>query len=137
MTTPIFPEIDATDGHFKGVATDTLYQRAATAVKTTGTQTVAGVKTFSSPPVVPTPVGSTDAANKAYVDGVPAAQGTVKRVHAESNGAGGWRWPLAGRPAGKAGDVDFHADGTGLARPNPDGSVTGGGGMVEGDGFYF
>jgi hypothetical protein len=33
-----------------------------------GAQTVAGVKTFSSSPIVPTPSGSTDAANKAYVD---------------------------------------------------------------------
>lgn len=38
-------------------------------VSTTGNQTIAGVKTFSSPPVVPTPVGNTNAANKAYVDG--------------------------------------------------------------------
>ena len=32
-------------------------------------QTVAGVKTFSSSPVVPTPTTSTQAANKSYVDG--------------------------------------------------------------------
>jgi hypothetical protein len=37
-------------------------------VNTAGNQTVAGVKTFSNPPVVPTPIGSNDAANKAYVD---------------------------------------------------------------------
>lgn len=36
-------------------------------------QTVAGVKTFSSSPIVPTPTGNTDAANKAYVDGVAVA----------------------------------------------------------------
>lgn len=39
------------------------------AVITTTNQTVGGIKTFSSPPVVPTPSGSTDAANKSYVDG--------------------------------------------------------------------
>lgn len=39
-----------------------------THVALTGAQTVAGVKTFSSSPIVPTPSGSTDAANKAYVD---------------------------------------------------------------------
>lgn len=44
-------------------------------VKLTGTQTVAGVKTFSSSPVVPTPSSGTDAANKTYVDGV-ASSGT-------------------------------------------------------------
>jgi len=32
------------------------------------TETVAGIKTFSSSPAVPTPVNPTDAANKAYVD---------------------------------------------------------------------
>ena len=37
-------------------------------VNTTENQTVVGVKTFSTSPVVPTPVGSNDAANKAYVD---------------------------------------------------------------------
>lgn len=39
---------------------DTLY------VGLTGPQTVAGVKTFSSPPIVPDPVGATDAANKQW-----------------------------------------------------------------------
>jgi hypothetical protein len=34
----------------------------------TGAQSVAGVKTFTSSPVVPTPSGATDAANKSYVD---------------------------------------------------------------------
>lgn len=37
-------------------------------VALTGGQSVAGVKTFSSSPVVPTPSGATDAANKGYVD---------------------------------------------------------------------
>ena len=40
----------------------------ATAVKLTGNQTVAGVKTFSSSPIVPTPTTNTQAANKEYVD---------------------------------------------------------------------
>lgn len=35
-----------------------------------GTPSVSGVWTFSSSPIVPTPTGSTDAANKAYVDSV-------------------------------------------------------------------
>lgn len=38
------------------------------AVKLSGAQSVAGVKTFSSSPVVPTPSSATDAANKTYVD---------------------------------------------------------------------
>lgn len=42
-------------------------------VHNTGAETVAGVKTFSSSPVVPTPTTSTQAANKSYVDGVAGA----------------------------------------------------------------
>jgi hypothetical protein len=37
-------------------------------VKKTGNQTIAGVKTFSSSPVVPAPTNSTDATNKTYID---------------------------------------------------------------------
>ena len=37
-------------------------------VYTTGNQTIAGVKTFSSSPIVPTPTTNTQVANKAYVD---------------------------------------------------------------------
>jgi hypothetical protein len=39
-------------------------------VATTGNQTVAGIKTFSSSPIVPTPGSGTQAANKSYVDSV-------------------------------------------------------------------
>ncbi len=39
-----------------------------TTVKLTGNETIAGVKTFSSSPVVPTPTTNTQAANKEYVD---------------------------------------------------------------------
>lgn len=39
-----------------------------TAVHLTGAETVAGVKTFSSSPIVPTPSSGTDAANKTYAD---------------------------------------------------------------------
>lgn len=42
------------------------------AVATTGNETVAGVKTFSSSPIVPTPTTDTQAANKSYVDGLMA-----------------------------------------------------------------
>jgi len=52
-----------TDGTLKSTA-DTA------AVHITGNETVAGVKTFSSSPIVPTPSTSTQAANKSYVDGV-------------------------------------------------------------------
>jgi hypothetical protein len=44
----------------------------ASGVVTTAAQTFAGVKTFSSSPIVPTPTNATDAANKAYVDSAAA-----------------------------------------------------------------
>jgi hypothetical protein len=66
-----------------------------------------------------------------------AALGTPRYVLAEAAPGGGWRWPIAGRPAWPAGLVIFRALGTGLARPAMDGSVNGGGGMVENDEFYF
>ena len=37
-------------------------------VHLSGTETVTGTKTFSSPPNVPTPVGAGDVTNKSYVD---------------------------------------------------------------------
>jgi hypothetical protein len=37
-------------------------------VHNTGTETVAGIKTFSSSPIVPTPTTPTQAANKSYID---------------------------------------------------------------------
>lgn len=42
----------------------------AATVHTTGNETISGVKTFNSSPVVPTPTTSTQAANKGYVDGI-------------------------------------------------------------------
>lgn len=56
-------------------AVKTLAEGADTnAVKISGDQTIAGTKTFSSPPVVPTPTSSSHAANKNYVDTVMAAK---------------------------------------------------------------
>jgi hypothetical protein len=43
------------------------------AVHKTGDETLAGTKTFSSPPTVPTPVAAGDAAHKGYVDGQVSA----------------------------------------------------------------
>jgi hypothetical protein len=61
------------DGALAGVTSIGLHvEFATTSVQLTGAQTVAGVKTFSSSPIVPTPSGSTDAANKAYVDSTVA-----------------------------------------------------------------
>ncbi len=59
----------------------------ATVVHRAGTETITGVKTFSTPPSLPAPVGSTDGTNKGYVDAavqsvgagayVPLAGGTM------------------------------------------------------------
>lgn len=50
-----------------GAATD------ASVIHNSGDETMAGVKTFSSSPIVPTPTTNTQAANKSYVDGVASA----------------------------------------------------------------
>lgn len=65
----------ATDPHGDRAYTDSAVSGLATdsaVVHLTGAETVAGVKTFSSSPVVPTPSAATDAANKDYVDGAAA-----------------------------------------------------------------
>ena len=40
----------------------------ASVVHLTGTETISGTKQFAAPPALPTPVGTSDAANKGYVD---------------------------------------------------------------------
>jgi hypothetical protein len=47
----------------------TLSNVDTTAVHLSGSETIAGIKTFSTSPVVPTPTNGTDAATKSYVDG--------------------------------------------------------------------
>ena len=59
------------------------------AVGLTGAETIAGVKTFSSPPVVPTPSAGTDAANKAYVDTAVAGAASALSFSALSLSATG------------------------------------------------
>ena len=51
---------------FDGTANITVSD--STAVKLTENQTIDGVKTFTSSPIVPTPTTNTQAANKVYVD---------------------------------------------------------------------
>jgi hypothetical protein len=58
-------------------------------VHNSGNETIAGVKTFTSNPVVPTPVGTTDAANKSYVDSATGAITQLTWVNVKSIGAVG------------------------------------------------
>jgi hypothetical protein len=71
------------DGSLKTTGSLAAKANESAVVHNTGAETVAGVKTFSSSPVVPTPTGGTDAANKTYVDtvgsaGTPDADATTK-----------------------------------------------------------
>ena len=65
-----------------------------TTVKLTGNQTVAGVKTFSSSPVIPTPTAGNQAANKAYVDaaGVSASDILNATAGASAGAVGTYAW---------------------------------------------
>ncbi len=60
-------------------------------------ETIAGVKTFSSAPIVPTPTVSTETANKGYVDGV-ASSGSTPDADATTKG----KLQLAGDLSGTA-----------------------------------
>ena len=64
-----------TDGSLKLRTDAALTSKAndSAVVHLTGAETVAGVKTFSSSPIVPTPTNGTDAANKTYVDSVASS----------------------------------------------------------------
>lgn len=84
----------------------------------TADETIAGIKTFSSSPIVPTPTTATQVANKSYVDGVaiagaPDASTTVKGIFEEATtaetdagtAAGGTSARLAVNPAGLAASI--------------------------------
>lgn len=60
--TPVAQAVNATTATTAASVTNGVY--------TVDAQTIAGVKTFSNSPVVPTPTNATDAANKTYVDTV-------------------------------------------------------------------
>lgn len=77
LTDPIYsPTNPTSEAAIRAQIDDSIqevYDQSAKATDTvnlTGNQTVAGIKTFSLSPIVPTPTTSTQVANKAYVDGV-------------------------------------------------------------------
>lgn len=49
-------------------------------VKISGNQSIAGVKTFSASPIVPTPTTNTQATNKSYVDSVTASKANQTEI---------------------------------------------------------
>lgn len=61
------------DGTLKASGTLSTKADDSSVVHNTGNETVAGTKTFSSSPVVPTPTLGSQAANKTYVDGAVTA----------------------------------------------------------------
>jgi hypothetical protein len=64
----------ASDGTLKASAvTDAGAASDATVVHNTGAETIAGTKTFSTSPVIPTPTLASQAANKTYVDSVASS----------------------------------------------------------------
>lgn len=62
-----------TDGTLKTSGTIASKANDTSVVHNTGNESIGGVKTFTSSPVVPTPTNTTDAANKAYVDATASA----------------------------------------------------------------
>ncbi|HSW81288.1 MAG TPA: hypothetical protein VLG40_02725 [Candidatus Saccharimonas sp.] len=74
-----------TDGTLKTSGTIASKANNTSVVHNTGNESVDGVKTFTSSPIVPTPTSTTDVANKAYVDntasaGAPDASTTTKGI---------------------------------------------------------
>lgn len=59
------------DGTLKASGSLAAKADDADVVHNTGAETIAGVKTFSSSPIVPTPTTATQVANKSYVDNLP------------------------------------------------------------------
>jgi hypothetical protein len=74
-------------------ATGSIASKAddSTVVHNTGAETIAGVKTFSSSPIVPTPTSGTQVTNKTYVDSL-ATLGTP--ADPELFGLSMWTSPL-------------------------------------------
>ncbi|HXH26671.1 MAG TPA: hypothetical protein VNG90_02160 [Candidatus Acidoferrum sp.] len=75
------------DGSLKIRSDGTLdaYAKDSTVVHNSGAETITGTKTFTAPPVVPTPLQNSHAATKAYVDstvnaGAPDASASTKGI---------------------------------------------------------
>lgn len=111
----------ASDGTLKSSAvTNAGAASDSSVVHNTGAETVAGTKTFSSSPVVPTPTLGSQAANKTYVDsvagsGAPDATTTTKGVvQLAGDLAGTATSPTVPGLAAKANTATTISAGTGL-----------------------
>ncbi len=62
------------DGSLKSTGSLATKADNSAVVHTTGAETIAGVKTFSSSPIVPTPSAGTEATTKTYVDTLAATK---------------------------------------------------------------
>src|SRR6266536_4364998 len=83
-----------TDGTLRSTGSLAAKANDNAVVHLSGNESIAGVKTFSSSPVVPAPSVGTDAANKTYVDsvgssGTPDADGATKGKLQLTNDLGG------------------------------------------------
>lgn len=120
VTNARIPTAHATS-HATG-GTDPVTAAAIGAVPNQGASTIAGVKTFSASPVVPTPVGTTDAANKAYVDASGGTGGTAVDATTTTKGVVQLAGDFAGTAAaptvpGKAALLHAAAHASGAADP--------------------
>jgi hypothetical protein len=80
-----------------GARTNLSVPADSSVVHNSGAETIAGVKTFSSAPIGPTPAAPTEIANKSYVDGV-AGSGSTPDADATTKG----KLKLAGDLGGTA-----------------------------------
>lgn len=81
------------------------------AVKLSGDQTIAGIKTFSGTVIVPTPTADNHAANKSYVDSVAASkEPAIAAGTASQYWAGDKTWKTLDKAAVGLGNVDNTAD---------------------------
>ena len=81
------------------------------AVKLTGAQTIDGVKTFSSSPIVPTPTSSSHAGRKDYIDGLLAGKEPLLNVGSTGEYYRGDKtWQPLNKTAVGLGNVDNTSD---------------------------
>lgn len=97
-------------------------------VHNTGNETVAGVKTFSASPVVPTPTASGQAANMGYVDGLPGRASTFSVKQAFSAGLSSAVAPAAASDVARLAELTSRDAKFGWAKVSSTGTIIRSGG---------